>query len=306
MRYLVYGLLICVGPLPLGFLVGFTVVLPVAFIASTVAVTVQYHLCAKEILLRTGTNHFHEHGTKYPHYLVGMVWLDWLVILTETASRIRLHGRRILRSPRGILSALGFNVWLTSFLLPLSLAMSAGVALSAVPLAVVFIAHAAAYIAVVLIGTALRLGLALVLGLIEWPFRIYRRINQTCQHSECCARFTLPVYACPRCDVRHPALKPDLYGVFRHVCLCGGRLPTATPLGRHRLPAYCPSCSRALPPLLNRQKPWKVHGRPKGKIPLNHVIFSRAIFVGSPALSVGALVPLGQALAGWVAGALPI
>ena len=56
----------------------------------------------------------------------------------------------------------------------------------------------------------------------------------------CHDRFPLPQYVCPLCDARHRQLAPGPFGVLRHRCTCGARLPAVELRGRERLPAECP------------------------------------------------------------------
>jgi hypothetical protein len=58
--------------------------------------------------------------------------------------------------------------------------------------------------------------------------------------QECHDRFPLPRYICPACDARHGELAPGPFGVLRHRCTCGARLPAVQFRGRERLAAECP------------------------------------------------------------------
>jgi hypothetical protein len=58
--------------------------------------------------------------------------------------------------------------------------------------------------------------------------------------QECHDRFPLPQYVCPTCDARHSELAPGPFGVLRHRCTCGARLPAVQFRGRERLLAECP------------------------------------------------------------------
>lgn len=43
---------------------------------------------------------------------------------------------------------------------------------------------------------------------------------QKCTHA-----YDIPVYACPKCNVKHVHLRPGKHGVFKRKCLCGSILP---------------------------------------------------------------------------------
>jgi hypothetical protein len=63
---------------------------------------------------------------------------------------------------------------------------------------------------------------------------------------ECHDRFALPAYVCPSCGERHKQLAPGPYGVMKHRCICGARLPAVQFRGRNRLPSECPEFGHAL------------------------------------------------------------
>ncbi len=110
------------------------------------------------------------------------------------------------------------------------------------------------------VGLAIGAALALVVGLVPalaialfaagaWalgaPLRGLERLRRKrsgayfdCQ--ECHDRFALPRYACPTCTARHSELAPGPFGVLRHRCTCGARLPAVQFRGRERLAAECP------------------------------------------------------------------
>jgi hypothetical protein len=110
------------------------------------------------------------------------------------------------------------------------------------------------------VGLALGAALAAVIGLIPalaitlfaggaWalgaPLRALERLRRRrtgayfdCE--QCHDRFPLPQYVCPICDARHTRLAPGPFGVLRHRCTCGARLPAVQFRGRERLAAECP------------------------------------------------------------------
>ncbi|GGK88470.1 hypothetical protein Sme01_01630 [Sphaerisporangium melleum] len=251
-----------------GFLYGFPFVAAATVAAATLTGLGHYFVRAGEVLLpvtsrgaspvvagagetedRLGAPES-DRDPAYRHYLFGQVALDWwrtqrtAVPAMARAARSALGGatRRLMRSPQGF------------FVFPIWLALVVGVAAAVIPLAAVAGALTAAYVLVALTGTLLWAACLTLLLAVETVFMRVRRILQTCPHPQCYARITLPEYACPTCGRRHRRLSPNLDGVFRHVCRCGTRLPTAIVLGRFRLPAYCPECGRALPPRIGRAR----------------------------------------------------
>ncbi|MET8143701.1 hypothetical protein ABZU32_25645 [Sphaerisporangium sp. NPDC005288] len=251
-----------------GFLYGFPVVATLTLAAATAAGVGHYFLRAGRVLLpvtargaspvvagaadaegRPGAAET-DRDPVYRHYLFGQMALDWWRTQRAAVPAMAQAARRALGTVtrRLMTNVQGF------FVLPIWLALVAGVAAAVVPLAAVAAALTAAYALVAAAGLLLWLSCLLLLLCVETVFMRARRILQTCPHPQCYARISLPEYACPTCGRRHRHLAPNLDGVFRHVCRCGTRLPTAIVLGRFRLPAYCPECGRALPPRIGRAR----------------------------------------------------
>ncbi|MEV8631807.1 hypothetical protein AB0395_09135 [Streptosporangium sp. NPDC051023] len=180
----------------------------------------------------------------YRHYLLGQVWRDWSAL--DRATRPVIIGR--VRSVQAWIRQRWRDRPAIYFLFTLWLGIEAGVVLAVVALAIVAVLLAVEYALVVSVGLLMWLPCVLVLRGLDLSFALVRRIMQICPHPECYDRLTLPEYACPSCGKRHRRLIPNADGAFRHVCVCGCRLPTTILLGRHRLPAYCPGCDRPLPP----------------------------------------------------------
>jgi hypothetical protein len=67
-----------------------------------------------------------------------------------------------------------------------------------------------------------------------------RRTGAYFDCQECHDRFPLPAYVCPSCGSRHRQLAPGPFGVLRHRCTCGARLPAVQFRGRERLVSECP------------------------------------------------------------------
>jgi Double-GTPase 2 len=197
-----------------------------------------------------------ERDPAYSAYLVRQVFLDardavqgaWADV-TDTAGEASARAFRVLIKDRKgsslilVLVALGLGALLAAGLVAADLAIAATVFAGT-------LVAAGAVIGVLL----------LVLGGTERLLILARGIQVSCPHDGGCRRFGLPTYACARadCDERHGRLSPNRYGVLRHVCRCGTRLPTATVLGRYRLVAYCPFCERPLPGRI-------------GTIPIDHI-----------------------------------
>ena len=81
-----------------------------------------------------------------------------------------------------------------------------------------------------------------------------RRVSSIC--DKCKVRSVLPGYKCPSCGKIHYRLRPNVYGIFRHTCSCGQKLPATFFLAtkdtasggkitRKKLEAVCanPQCS---------------------------------------------------------------
>lgn len=172
-------------------------------------------------------------------------WAD----VTATARKANATAYRVLIGDRK-----------DSPLMPALLGIGSG-ALVAAAFATAGLAIAAAIFAGTFVAVgAVTIVLLLALGATERLLILVRGIQVSCPHDGGCQRFGLPAYACAAadCDERHFRLSPNRYGVLRHVCSCGRRLPTATVLGRYRLVAYCPNCERPLPGRI-------------GTVPIDHI-----------------------------------
>ncbi|MFC4591169.1 TRAFAC clade GTPase domain-containing protein [Sphaerisporangium corydalis] len=242
-----------------GFLYGFPVLCAITLVAATLIGVGHYFARAGRVLLPTtvGGASPSTPGTAegnrdpaYRHYLFNQASQDWWRILRSVIPAIGQNAKATVSTvTRWLMSNVqGF------FLLPVWLAVVAGLALATIPLAVAGAALTSAYALVVLAGMLVWLLLLALLLSVEQVFMRARRILQTCPHPQCYARIDLPEYACPACGERHRHLTPNLDGAFRHVCRCGTRLPTAIVLGRFRLQAYCPECGRALPHRIGRAR----------------------------------------------------
>lgn len=110
----------------------------------------------------------------------------------------------------------------------------------------------------VIIGSILALAFSLALvsiGILSLPYvvvfvvawivdRIYlwvRKIAQPC--GNCQTKSTILHYECPKCGRIHKHLVSGPYGVFRHKCKCGNKLPCTFFNGRSiKAKPICPSC----------------------------------------------------------------
>ncbi|MEW5630498.1 hypothetical protein AB1388_28655 [Streptomyces hydrogenans] len=133
--------------------------------------------------------------------------------------------------------------------------MAPGTALGAT-LAVLLVAvlHGAALLVFGVLVTLVWTGWLLAVGLLRGTERAWlalRRVRPVCPHPGCHRPVPLAVHRCPQCATEtHRELRPGRYGVFRHACRCGARLPSSLFTGRALVAAECPSCDRPLPPSL--------------------------------------------------------
>jgi hypothetical protein len=183
----------------------------------------------------------------YRVYIIGQVWRDVWVVLRMTAQqlwrRVResyRHSADLIDKSDGMALAIGWPTWL---------GLTLGLAALVLPLAIGILALAATHAAVVTVAALGWLALFGVLGTVERALLLIRHIVVACPHPGCWRRYGLPEYACPReeCGERHRKLTPNWFGIRRHVCRCGARLPTLIILGRFRLASFCPHCRGRLP-----------------------------------------------------------
>ncbi|MCD7825669.1 MAG: hypothetical protein LUH14_06905 [Clostridiaceae bacterium] len=73
--------------------------------------------------------------------------------------------------------------------------------------------------------------------------RIYLLLHKARTDCPVCKRsFLIPAYRCS-CGEIHYQLVPGKYGVWKHKCKCGSKLPSTFLTGRSRLEAMCPECN---------------------------------------------------------------
>lgn len=125
-----------------------------------------------------------------------------------------------------------------------------------------FIYTVVGYICVYVIGMILCAVLGLIHGSITTVFmilsyviftivwiidRIYllkNKIRSDC--PTCHSRFLIPTFMCPDCGAMHKKLVPGPYGIWKHICTCGKKLPATFLNGRSKLEAFCPDCGSPL------------------------------------------------------------
>lgn len=125
-----------------------------------------------------------------------------------------------------------------------------------------FIYTVVGYVCVYVIGTILCAILGLIHGSITTVFmiltyiiftivwiidRIYllkNKIRSDC--PTCHSRFLIPTFMCPDCGAMHKKLVPGPYGIWKHKCTCGKKIPATFLNGRSKLDAFCPDCSSPL------------------------------------------------------------
>ena len=125
-----------------------------------------------------------------------------------------------------------------------------------------FIYTVVGYICVYVIGMILCAVLGLIHGSITTVFmilsyviftivwiidRIYllkNKIRSDC--PTCHSRFLIPTFMCPDCGAMHKKLVPGPYGIWKHKCTCGKKLPATFLNGRSKLEAFCPDCGSPL------------------------------------------------------------
>lgn len=105
-----------------------------------------------------------------------------------------------------------------------------------------------------------------VIAFIDRVYRTLKRISNNCPNPKCQKKYSLPVYHCPNCQAPHRYLYPSRYGIFKHECTCGTKLPTLLINGRHKLDGTCPHCGYAAFKGLNHSTIFPVFGgRSSGK-----------------------------------------
>ncbi len=79
---------------------------------------------------------------------------------------------------------------------------------------------------------------------IDRLYLLKNKIRSDC--PVCHKRFLIPTFMCPSCGRMHKKLVPGPYGIWKHKCTCGQKIPSTFLNGRSRLEAYCPECGAPL------------------------------------------------------------
>jgi hypothetical protein len=109
---------------------------------------------------------------------------------------------------------------------------------------VVFLAASAVHVLILAILLAAIYVAFTVVYLAERGYLLVRRFFTVC--PQCHTKAPLPQYFCPGCGRVHGRLIPSSYGILRHTCLCGHKLPATFFLGRGALRSQCPECAQSL------------------------------------------------------------
>jgi hypothetical protein len=109
---------------------------------------------------------------------------------------------------------------------------------------VVFLAASAVHGVILLVLLAVIYTAFTVVYLAERGYLLARRFFTVC--PECHEKASLPQYFCPACSAVHDQLIPSSYGILRHTCRCGQKLPATFFLGRGALESQCRVCAKKL------------------------------------------------------------
>lgn len=83
-----------------------------------------------------------------------------------------------------------------------------------------------------------------IVWIIDRLYLLKNKIRSDC--PVCKNRFMVPTFRCPECDAVHKKLVPGPYGIWKHKCECGHKIPSTFMNGRSKLAAYCPDCDSPL------------------------------------------------------------
>lgn len=77
--------------------------------------------------------------------------------------------------------------------------------------------------------------------------RVYLLLHKVRTDCPVCHRSALiPWYRCPSCGELHRQLVPGKYGVWKHTCNCGQKIPSTFLNGRSKITGICPYCESEL------------------------------------------------------------
>lgn len=83
-----------------------------------------------------------------------------------------------------------------------------------------------------------------IVWIIDRIYLLKNKIRSDC--PTCHSRFLIPTFMCPDCGAIHKKLVPGPYGIWKHKCSCGKKIPSTFLNGRSKLDAYCPDCGSSL------------------------------------------------------------
>lgn len=83
-----------------------------------------------------------------------------------------------------------------------------------------------------------------IVWVIDRIYLLKNKIRSDC--PTCHSRFLIPTFMCPDCGAMHKKLVPGPYGIWKHKCTCGKKIPATFLNGRSKLDAFCPDCSSPL------------------------------------------------------------
>lgn len=83
-----------------------------------------------------------------------------------------------------------------------------------------------------------------VVWIIDRIYLLKNKIRSDCPN--CHSRFLIPTFMCPDCGAIHKRLVPGPYGIWKHKCTCGKKIPATFLNGRSKLEAFCPDCGSPL------------------------------------------------------------
>lgn len=83
-----------------------------------------------------------------------------------------------------------------------------------------------------------------IVWIIDRLYLLRNKIRSDC--PVCHSRFLVPTFMCPECGAMHKKLVPGPYGIWKHKCTCGYKIPSTFLNGRSKLDAYCPDCASPL------------------------------------------------------------
>ncbi len=100
------------------------------------------------------------------------------------------------------------------------------------------------HMAILLVFMSLIYVIFSIVWLIDRLYLLINKIRSDC--PSCKERYLIPSFRCPGCGAMHKKLVPGPYGIWKHKCDCGKKLPATFLNGRSKLEAFCPCCDAPL------------------------------------------------------------